>query len=503
MHGLPPRRRTLPFGALLLAGVAACDGRETRPSTPTRAPVAGVVVVCVDTLRADALSTDPARPGPMPTLDAFARSGTAFLDASSSAAWTAPAVATLLTGLDPTHTGVRGQVSASNLVPAVPTLAARLKAVGWSTWAFTGGAIVAPDRGLDAGFDAFSTRFDLDGPEACIERWRRERAVGAPWFLFLHTYAAHDPYGPKDVPPERGRAASERAQALLGESLENGGKLSRESILWFLETFLADPAARNAFFADLGEARARRIWQDVLDWIDGPGLGTPELAAVGARLRASYRAGLVGVDRVLHRTLAALERAGVGEDAAVVVLGDHGEAFGEHGTVSHGRRLYDELTRIPLVVRAPGRFPAGARVRGSCGIVDVAPTVLDLARVGAADALDGVSLRALAAGTASGHPVLAEEERYEKDGAYVPLRTASVRVPAAKYVVTWNLRTRAVVREELYDLARDPRETTLLPTSGIPAFGAPLCAAVHALRSGFPTLDAGLPCLAEVAAASR
>ena len=493
-----PRLRLL--AAIVLAAASACDGREA-PTASLRSPVSGVVVLCIDTLRADVLSSDAGRAGPMPALEAFARAGTAFVDASSSAAWTAPAVSTLLTGLDPARTGVRGPVSTDRLVPSVPTIAASLKAAGWSTWGFTGGAIVAPDRGLDRGFDSFSTRFDDDGPEACIGRWKHERAASAPWFLFLHTYAAHDPYGVKGAVPERGRAtlAAARAQGLVHEALESGGSLSREGILWFLEAFLADPVARDAVFAELGDLRARRAWQEVLDWIDGPGRGTPELLAAGARLRAGYRAGLPTADRVLSRTLAALERAGVGDDAAVVVLGDHGEAFGEHGTVSHGRWLYDETTRIPLLVRAPGRFPAGARVRGPCGIVDVAATVFDLAGVAPGTPLDGASLRGLAAGTSSGHPVLAEEERYVKDGLYVPLRTASVRIPAAKYLVTWNARTNEVVREELYDLARDPAETTLLPVSSIPAFGADFCASVHFLRAGFPALDAGVPCVAQVA----
>ena len=500
MSALLPRRRIRLLGATLLAGVAACDGREGTTFSSLRAPVAGVVVVCVDTLRADVLSPDPTHPGPMPTLEAFARSGTAFLDASSSAAWTAPAVSTLLTGLDPEHTGVRGPVSSDRLVPAVPTLAARLKAAGWSTWAFTGGAIVAPERGLDAGFDVFSTHFDEGGPESCIARWRQERTAGAPWFLFLHTYAAHDPYGPKGVRPDPARTAlaAGRAEGFLTEALESGGRLSHAGVLWFLESFLSDPAARDAVFKDVGDLRARRAWQEVLDWIDGPGRGTPELAALAVRLRAAYRAGLASADRVVARTLAALERAGVGEDALVIVVGDHGEAFGEHGTVSHGRWLYDETTRIPLLVRAPKRLPAGARVHGPCGIVDVAPTVLDLGRVAGVASLDGESLRALATGASPGHPVLAEEERYVRDDLYVPLRVASVRIPGAKYLATWNPHTSTVLREELYDLARDPSETTSLALSSIPAFGPEFCAAVHLLRSRLPGLDPGLACVAHV-----
>jgi arylsulfatase A-like enzyme len=483
----------------VLAAAAACDGRG---ASVALGPVKTVVVVCIDTLRADALSKDPLRPGPMAALEAFARSATTFPDASSSAAWTAPAVSTLLTGLHPSQSGVRGPVSSDRLLPSVPTLAGRLRDAGWSTWAFTGGAIVVPERGLSSGFDEFSIRFDDDGPEACVERWRRERKAGAPAFLFLHTYAAHDPYGDKDAvaaESPRTELAVARAQGLI----EEGGRLSSAGALWFLETFLTDGAARRAIFRELGDARANRAWQDVRDWVDGPGLGTPELLAVGSRLRAAYRAGLPSADRVFARTLAALSKAGVGPDAAVFVVGDHGEAFGEHGTVSHGRWLYDETTRIPLVVRAPGRLPAGSRVRGPCGIVDVAPTVLELCGLAAAPELDGSSLRALAAGESPGRPVIAEDERWMKDGLYLPLRTTSVRVPEAKYLVTVNVRTLEVVREELYDLARDPGETASLPISSVGSFGADFCAAVHRIRSTLRGVDAGLACTPETAGAKN
>jgi arylsulfatase A-like enzyme len=491
----PLSARTRRLGVLaVLACAAACDGRDAHVA---RGPVRTVVVICIDTLRADAVATVPGRPPAMPALEAFARTGTAFSDASSSAAWTAPAVATLLTGLEPSQSGVRGPVSTDRLVPSVTTLAGRLQAAGWSTWGFTGGAIVTPDRGLSNGFDEFSIRFDDDGPEACVERWRRSVPRDAPKFLFLHTYAAHDPYGPKDAnaaEPPRTELAVSRGEAFLHEASGDGGRLSRDAILWFLDSFLTDPPARRAFFRRVGDARALRAWQQVLDWIDGPGHGSPELLAAGARLKAAYRDGLPSADRVFARTLAALEKAGVGSDAAVIVLGDHGEAFGEHGTVSHGRWLYDELTRIPLFVRAPGRFPAGVRVRGACGLVDVTPTVLDLAGLPAAAELDGTTLRSLAAGETSGRPVLAEEERFEKDGMYVALRTTSVRVPAAKYLVTVNVRTGAVVREELYDLLRDPGETASLPVGAVATFGGDFCAAVHRIRSALPGIDAGIAC---------
>src|SRR5205814_472931 len=111
--------------------------------------------------------------------------------------------------------------------------------------------------------------------------------------------------------------------------------------------------------------------------------------------------------------------------------------------------------------RAPGRMARGA-VAGSCGLVDVTPTVLALAGVAVPAGLDGVCLRPLAAGNAAGRPVFAEEDRnvvVVAPYAY-GIRTLSVRTEAAKYLVTYDLVTKGVLRTELYDLVRDPGERT-------------------------------------------
>src|SRR5204862_3835776 len=138
-----------------------------------------------------------------------------------------------------------------------------------------------------------------------------------------HTYAAHDPYGVKADPGFESiedQLAVARADGLLRVASEEGG-LAPAGALWFIERYLAFPTARRAIFRDLGEERAHRGWQDAIDWLDGPGKGTPEVAALGARLRTAYRGGLAHADGVFARTLAALEKAGVGRDAAVFVVG--------------------------------------------------------------------------------------------------------------------------------------------------------------------------------------
>ena len=222
-------------------------------------------------------------------------------------------------------------------------------------------------------------------------------------------------------------------------------------------------------------------------------------ATGSTRAPAAYRAGLGHADAIFAQTLAALDALDLPADTIFVVVGDHGEALGEHGTLSHGRFLHDEMVRVPMLVRAPGRLPAGRVVQGSCGLVDLAPTLLELAEASVPGAFDGRSVVPLAMGEAQGHPVIAEEDRTVV-GAAAPraLRVVSVRTDAAKWMLTYDVRTRQVLGTELFDLATDPGETK--PLVGVePAhFGAVFCNAVAQARSRIPGQSAASPC--EVAA---
>ena len=296
----------------LLASLLGC-GAEDRPAgnaTSARTGAPGIVLLCIDTLRADGVTLVPGAKGFMPALDAFARGATAFSDASSSSSWTAPSIATLLTGLLPENTGVRGAFTAGTLVGAVTTIAETLREHGFSTAASTAGGWISPHLGFGQGFESFSTRFDADGPEAAIAAWDAARAKAKPFFLFLHTVAAHDPYGPKDR--AWGRAdllplVAERAMALYRETKDAGWKLQPGAAPWFLELFLYGPQARHTVGEALGAESWDHLWTLVLDWLDGEGRGSPELAAIAGKAAAAYRESLKVKDRgVVHVGLARL-----------------------------------------------------------------------------------------------------------------------------------------------------------------------------------------------------
>src|SRR5436190_13819589 len=189
----------------LVALVAAFSGgcKKSPSETSTEGPAPGIVILCIDTLRADAVGMPGSPVNAMPALEKFAREAVCFSEASSSSSWTPPAVATLLTGLLPFHHGVRGvngehgDVVVPPLVGAVVTLAETLRDAGWDTAAYTAGGWLSPMQGMDQGFRAFGTGFDQFGPEFAMSSWERSRPKDRPCFLYLHTLAAHDPYGDK------------------------------------------------------------------------------------------------------------------------------------------------------------------------------------------------------------------------------------------------------------------------------------------------------------------
>ncbi len=488
----PRTLRTLALASLLATfpscGRGARDGGgadlpEAGADTGRRLP--GVVLFVFDTLRADGL-TAYGGGGRMPALDAFAAESTVFVDASSNATWTAPSVASVLTGLEPSHHGVYGPGSAPPLPPSVTTLAEVLKAAGWTTAAFTAGGWVAPEHGVDQGFDAFGTALDVSGPEALLASWDRRRPKDRPFFLLIHTYAAHDPYGRK-VRTAGDRAGAVRdlvaaADGFLEEAERHGGRLPPEAPRLLAEAYLTDAPARFALL-DLLAARKweDRFWDQCAAWLDGPYAGEPGGPELATRLRAAYEDGLEFADEVFSRAMRALDGFRLPQGTAYVTLSDHGEGFGEHVALSHGRRLYDELTRVPLLVRAPGRLPPGA-VRGSCALVDVFPTVLDLAGLPVPPGIDGRSLVPLGSGRAAGRPVVAEERRKKADRpTEAPLEVTSVRNQRGKFIHTFDPVTRES-HDELYDLVDDPAELHPLPLSDSRRFGADFCALVRLVR---------------------
>jgi arylsulfatase A-like enzyme len=394
--------------ALLAALLAAA------PEAPPR----GIVLVTIDTLRADRVGAyGYARPT-SPFLDRLARQGVLFEQAFASAAHTSPAHASLFTGLHPSQHGVRsnGQGFPDRGAEGYPTLAEVLAGAGYATAAVSAVNFLRPiTRGFsfqDFGGEARGYRTADRTVDRAID-WLTTQRGPDRFFLWLHLYDPHLPH---------------RAPEALGRELAFATPQAAES--WANEVLATRPRVQGVY---------------------------PSSVALAAR-HAAYDAEVRFADRELERLFEALRGAGLLEDLIFIATSDHGEGLGDHAYDGHGPFLYDEVVRVPLILWRGGRY-AGLRVRALVRHVDLLPTLAEWtgARLQMGSfSLQGRSLLpALRAPSLPLSPALAFAQRrppgpklrhYEK-GEVFALRDLDF-----KYIV------RTGSRDEMYDLRSDPLE---------------------------------------------
>lgn len=400
--------------ALIALALAACG--EPEPRRPN------VLLVSIDSLRADHLACYGYGRPTSPALDRIAAEGALFEQHVSSSSWTLPAHAALFTAL---HDSGHGCTDADKaLAPRFETLAERLAEHGYATAGFYSGPFLHPAFGLAQGFETYAdctsaaepsaptapgldaanraSHADVANPRtfAAFQRWfaaRDER----PFFAFVHLWDVHYDFTP---PPPYDR--------LFGPDYEG----------WV--------DGRNFFF----DERIR------------PGMDARDLE----RLIALYDGEIAWTDAYVARIRDELERAGVLDDTLIVVTADHGTEFFEHGWKGHRTTLYDEVIHVPLIVRFPRAVEAGTRVAAQTRAVDVAPTILDLCRVEPFADVSGSSLLGLlrdpAARAGPGHRAISELDSVGR--SLISVRDAQWKVIGD--------RLRATTRT--YDRVADPRE---------------------------------------------
>jgi arylsulfatase A-like enzyme len=385
-----------PVAALVL--LAACAEESSRPN---------VLVVAVDTLRADVLGCYGGDAACSPNLDALASEGLLFEQAHAHAPWTLPSFASLFTSLLPPEHGAGRQPDGSftALSPAAMTLAEHFRSGGYATAAVTNVDFLGESFGLGQGFDHLDARFEAsnrllrpaDQTTDAALAWLRARPR-KPFFLFVHYF---DPHAVYDPPIEfRRRFAHPQ---------------DRESS-WTFGSRSEVVGIRN---------------------------GLPPEPEVIERARMLYRAEVAFTDREIGRLLSSLDELELAPSTIVVFTSDHGEEFLDHGDFEHGHTLYEELVHVPLVLRYPGRL-APASVEGLVGHVDVAPTLCALAGLPPLEGQSGSNLLAQL-----GTEPRAETHFAEGNFWGPPLR--SWREHSHKLIA----REREL---ELYDLSRDPQE---------------------------------------------
>ena len=398
------------FLALLFA--SSCGRTAPRPN---------LLLVSLDTTRADALSCYGGPEGATPALDRLAAEGVRFDQALSTAALTPVAHASLLTGLEPQRHGARVLIADSGVVlaPEVATLAELLSARGWSTAAFQSGFPVSSHYGLERGFDVFD--------ECSAELAMVEGQPGVGWQT------------------ARGQRRSDRTVDLALEWL---AEVEEPFFLW-VHTW--DPHD-----ALLLPPRAR--WTDEL----------PRDAAGRPRKSdALYHAEVAFVDVQLGRLFAALRESGRWENTLVVVVGDHGEGLSDgqqrHGWRGH-RTLYQEQLRVPFIAKGLGADARGVVVDSMVSLTDVLPTLLEELDLPAPGVLDGSSLLPLVAGGSLPPRTLVAEavNRFDLNAAVILEKRPQDGLVHAVSDGRWKLLWRPAAPEasELFDLADDPLEAS-------------------------------------------
>ena len=382
---------------------AACSREAANavrvPATPRR-----VVILTIDTLRADHVGAYGSGQARTPTLDRLAREGVRFDRAYAAAPITLTSHATLMTGRYPPGHGARD--NGMRLDPAAPTLAEAFARAGFATAAFVAAFPLDRRFGLIKGFQTYGDtmprdaagrlanerpgRTVVDEAIAWLDAHRRDRM-----FLWVHLFEPHAPYGNPADPSQARRPAIERYDDDVAEADAQAGRL----------------------FDALGDLRAETL---------------------------------------------------------IVAAGDHGEAFGEHGEISHSLFTYDTTLRVPLIIAGP-RVSAGEVVTDTVSLVDVAPTIAALTGLGRFDA-DGTAVlprgKVLppAGGSQQDRALYAESFAPLLDYGWSPLRT--LRRGRWKFV--------AAPAPELYDLSTDPGELRNLVNTE-PARSAEFARAVDAI----------------------
>ncbi len=454
-----------------LVGQHACQGPPSPLFEGPRPP--NLIVIVIDTLRADMLAGPNGEPAHMPYARELARRGVLFTDVTAPAPWTLPSMGSLLTGLLPRDHGVTRMGPVPLLPAGVTTWAEILTRRGLETAAYSGApwALDGP-QGLLKGFKTPKDGFGLDGAPVRLTTWRRSLDPRRPFFLLLHSFEAHDPYGEE---------SNNRRAALAPPPPGFDARVAREP--WDLaQRFLTSRSERVALNrvqgAPFRAAVVRYLWSG---YRSEP---RPELAE---SLRRAYIDGVRWVDGLLRTTVEWLESEGLLKDTLLVVTSDHGEAFGEHGTLEHGRVLHEEVLRVPLLLVGPEPFQGGKVVREHVALLDVLPTYAELAGIAPPQGSVGRSLRGLLEGREAARVVLSQElVNFDVTQEDVDILLRSARSGRYAAVLEWDRRL-GTLREHAYDRQTDAAERHDLAQGRGTLEGLELdpeiCRAVDALRA--------------------
>jgi len=402
---------------------ASAEPREAPAGRPN------ILLVSIDTLRADHVHSYGYHRETTPALDRLASEGVRFETVTSSSSWTLPAHMSLLTGLDSLHHGVVSDFS-NPLARDVPTLAEVLHQAGYATAAVVSAPYLSARWGYSRGFDQYNdysvdSRSSQTWPvvlqqvQRILDAWSAAEPT-RPLFLFVHLWDAHSDFEP---PPPY--------DALFDP--DYNGDLDAANFLGN-DTIVPDMPARDL--------------EHLIALYDGEIRYTDD-----------------GVAALLDR----FRKLGALDETIVSVTSDHGEEFFEHGRKGHRSTLYDESIQVPWILSYPGRLPAGRTVSTPVRLIDVAPTLLSLAGVPASDFGRGPAspfvsqdVGSLAWGETTVSAATPAFSHLDTPSCCIPGPLFSIRTAGAKFIYDPD----GKVPSRLYDLDEDSGEASNLVGRG-------------------------------------
>jgi arylsulfatase A-like enzyme len=419
----PPARAPWIAAAVLFATgwvVAPAPGDPlVSPFTPVQASAGerpNVLLVSLDSLRADHVHCYGYERETSPTMDRLAAEGIRFANAISTSSWTLPTHLTMFTSRYQTAHGVT--VDTLTLNPAIPTLGEIMKAGGYSTAGFISGPYVAGHYGYKRGMDTY-----VDLSQGYDHRAEARATIASPaindhamewlaahkdepFFLFLHYFDIHYDF----IPP---------------------------------------PPYDSMFDPDYtGSMDGTRFIErkDVHPRMDPRDL---------EHIKALYDGEIRFTDEHVGRILDRLRDYGLLDNTLVILVSDHGDEFFEHGNKGHHRTVYDEVLRIPFLIRLPDGASAGTVVEEQASLVDVMPTILGYVGLAGPAGMEGRNLIDIAGGADADRDAI-YAEFYDKRGFNLQVAR---RTPTTKVIQHFNRITHPSSDPvELYDVARDPNE---------------------------------------------
>jgi choline-sulfatase len=363
-----------------------------------------IYVWMVDTFRADKMHGYNAKTRVLtPNYDAFAADATRFAWATVQGTWSLPSHASLLTGVYPTvH---KATAHESKLSLTVPFVAEELKHDGYKTGMFSSNGYISSKWGFDRGWDVDRNFIRESLPNSADYLWKTAKAWITPLlnkkqFVYLATIEPHVAYTPK-----------------------------KEFLVKYWDKPYTGPLKPVQTGVQLGLIKVGKLKITDND---------------KAYLEALHDAEITGSDALFAGFIADLKKMGIYDTSVVAVVSDHGDQFYEHGSVGHGDTVYQELTHVPMIIRAPGLLPKGGVVNADVEMMDMAPTLLDLAGAKSDPKMQGATLV----------PLVFDEIGVSPRAAL----TVDGQVARGLKVDRYRLVHRGPGRMELYDELTDPRE---------------------------------------------